>query len=95
MLQLLLYVNQFGIDDLLHSILEVAETNQPAGKEVFSASFAAHCASLTQRMTYKNYTACAAPKKLFIVPGADHGMSCYFDKEGYEAAIKDFWKEFD
>ena len=46
-------------------------------------------------MAYKNYTACAAPKKLFIVPGADHGMSYYFDKEGYEAAIKDFWKEFD
>lgn len=46
-------------------------------------------------MTYENYTACAAPKKLFIVPGADHGMSYYFDKEGYEAAIKDFWKEFD
>ena len=28
-------------------------------------------------MTYENYTACAGPKKLLIVPGADHGMS-YF-----------------
>lgn len=46
-------------------------------------------------MTYENYEACAAPKKLFIVPGADHGMSYYFDRKGYEAAIMNFWKEFD
>lgn len=46
-------------------------------------------------MTYENYAACAAPKKLFIVPGADHGMSYYFDRKGYEAAVITFWKEFD
>lgn len=46
-------------------------------------------------MTYENYEACAAPKKLFIVPGADHGMSYYFDRKGYEAAVINFWKEFD
>ena len=46
-------------------------------------------------MTYENYEACAAPKKLFIVPGADHGMSYYFDRKGYEAAVTNFWKEFD
>ena len=46
-------------------------------------------------MTYENYTACAAPKRLFIVPGADHGMSYYYDKKGYESAIKNFWNEFD
>ena len=46
-------------------------------------------------MTYENYKACAAPKKLFVVPGADHGMSYFTDKAGYEAVIKDFWKEFD
>lgn len=46
-------------------------------------------------MTYENYKACTSPKKLFIVPGADHGMSYYIDKEGYEAVIKDFWRRFD
>lgn len=46
-------------------------------------------------MTYENYTACAAPKKLLIVPGADHGMSYFTDKEGYERIVKEFWDEFD
>ena len=46
-------------------------------------------------MTYENYVACAAPKKLFIVPGADHGMSYYTDKQGYEKTIIEFWNEFD
>lgn len=46
-------------------------------------------------MSYENYKACAAPKKLFVVPGADHGMSYYIDKDGYEAVVKEFWKQFD
>lgn len=46
-------------------------------------------------MTYENYKACASSKRLFIVPGADHGMSYYIDKEGYESAVKDFWRQFD
>lgn len=46
-------------------------------------------------MTYENYSACTAPKKLFIVPGADHGMSYYTDKQGYEKTIKEFWNDFD
>jgi len=46
-------------------------------------------------MTYKNYTACSAPKRLLIVPGAEHRMSCLIDKEGYEAATKQFWANFD
>lgn len=46
-------------------------------------------------MTYKNYLACAAPKRLFIVPGADHGMSYVVDREGYEDAAQDFWRDFD
>lgn len=25
-------------------------------------------------MTYENYKACAGPKQLLIVPGAEHGM---------------------
>ena len=47
------------------------------------------------KMTYENYNACASPKKLFIVPGADHGMSYFVDKEGYEMMVKDFWQQFD
>ena len=46
-------------------------------------------------MTYENYLACAAPKRLFIVPGAEHGESYYLDREGYEAAVRAFWREFD
>jgi len=46
-------------------------------------------------MTYENYKACSAPKRLFIVPGAEHGMSYLIDKEGYENAVIKFWQEFD
>lgn len=46
-------------------------------------------------MTYENYKACAGPKKLFIVPGADHGMSYFIDPKGYEAVIREFWKRYD
>lgn len=46
-------------------------------------------------MTYENYKACVSPKKLFVVPGADHCMSCYVDKEGYETVVREFWKQFD
>lgn len=46
-------------------------------------------------MTYENYKACAAPKRLFVVPGAKHGMSYLTDPQGYENAVKSFWAEFD
>ncbi len=46
-------------------------------------------------MTYKNYVACTAQKRLLIVPGADHGMSYFNEKEKYEATVKEFWKDFD
>lgn len=46
-------------------------------------------------MSYENYKACASPKKLLVVPGAGHGMSCYMDKPGYEAACQEFWQQFD
>ncbi len=47
------------------------------------------------QMTYENYKACIAPKKLLVVPGADHGMSYYTNKEEYDKAITEFWREFD
>lgn len=45
-------------------------------------------------MTYENYLACASPKRLFIVPGADHGMSHYVAPDQYEKEVLDFWREF-
>ena len=46
-------------------------------------------------MTYENYKACKAPKRLLVVPGAEHGMSYLTDREAYEKAAKAFWKDFD
>jgi fermentation-respiration switch protein FrsA (DUF1100 family) len=46
-------------------------------------------------MTYENYKACTAPKRLLVVPGAGHGMSYYLDQSGYENALRQFWKDFD
>ena len=46
-------------------------------------------------MTYENYKAYQGEKKLFIVPGAEHGMSYIVDKNGYEDAVKCFWYNYD
>ncbi len=46
-------------------------------------------------MTYENYKACAAEKRLLIVPGAGHGMSYYTDPESYRKAVLEFFKEND
>ena len=46
-------------------------------------------------MTYENYKACAGPKRLFVVPGAEHGMSYLTDPDGYQTALRSFWTEFD
>lgn len=46
-------------------------------------------------MTYENYKACAAPKTLFIVPGADHGVSMLIDPDGYKKHFLDFFKKYD
>ena len=46
-------------------------------------------------MAYENYKACASPKRIFVVPGADHGMSYYLDRCGYENAMRSFWSDYD
>ena len=46
-------------------------------------------------MTFENYKACAAPKRLLVVPGAEHAMSYLTDREGYEKAMLEFWEAFD
>ena len=44
-------------------------------------------------MTLQNYEACQASKQLLLVPGANHGMSYFLDRQGYEAAVKDFFRQ--
>ena len=46
-------------------------------------------------MTYQNYMACTAPKRLLIVPGAGHGLSCLVEPEQYQKALRAFWADFD
>ena len=46
-------------------------------------------------MTYSNYKACASPKSLFIVPGAEHGASYFAAKDEYEKQVKEFWSRWD
>ncbi len=46
-------------------------------------------------MSQENYDACASPKELLLVPGADHGVSYLIDTETYEARVKAFWKKYD
>lgn len=46
-------------------------------------------------MTYENYMACKAPKRLIVVPGAAHGMSFYVEKERYAEELLRFWSEYD
>ncbi len=46
-------------------------------------------------MTYENYKACKAPKRLLVVPGAEHGMSFHVDRPAYEKAVLDFWADYD
>ncbi len=45
--------------------------------------------------TYENYKACAAEKRLLVVPGADHCLSYFTDTKTYEAAVIKFWEDFD
>ncbi len=46
-------------------------------------------------MTYTNYRACNSPKRLVIVPGADHGMSHYKEPQRYEQEMLSFFAEHD
>jgi fermentation-respiration switch protein FrsA (DUF1100 family) len=46
-------------------------------------------------MTYRNYNACQSPKRLFVIPGANHCMGYYIDPMGYEKQMREFWQEYD
>ena len=42
-------------------------------------------------MSRRNYEACAAPKKLWTVPGAGHGLSILVDQPGYMRELREFF----
>lgn len=44
-------------------------------------------------MAFENYLATVAPKQLFIVPGAGHGMSYLTDTQGYQTAVREFFEK--
>lgn len=46
-------------------------------------------------MTVQNFDACSAPKRILIIPEADHGMSYYLDPEGYQRMLLCFFGDFD
>lgn len=46
-------------------------------------------------MTYRNYRACAALKRLVVVPGAGHAMSYAVEPETCQKAMKSFFRDFD
>ena len=45
-------------------------------------------------MSRENFEACAGPKLLVTVPGADHGLSYLVDPEGYLAAMENFFAPY-
>lgn len=46
-------------------------------------------------MTYKTYEACHSTKYLLVVPGADHGMSYWIEREKYQDIVMQFWNNHD
>ncbi len=46
-------------------------------------------------MTYRNYSACPSPKRLFVIHGANHCMGYYIDPVGYEREMSNFWEKYD
>lgn len=46
-------------------------------------------------MTYRNFSACSSPKRLFVIPGANHCMGYYVDPVGYEREMSDFFEKYD
>jgi fermentation-respiration switch protein FrsA (DUF1100 family) len=45
-------------------------------------------------MVYPLYEACTAPKELYVVPGADHGLACEADPGEYERRVTQFLSKY-
>lgn len=88
-----------AVDDLCQSRLNMApdgystETALREAKVPVLFIHGANDSFVPVEMTYRNYLACASPKKLLIIPGADHGMSYYTDKALYENEVKEFFNK--
>ena len=46
-------------------------------------------------MVYQNYRACAGPRRLLVIPEADHVGSWFTDPERYRKMLLEFWGEWD
>lgn len=46
-------------------------------------------------MTYENHKACKAPKRMLIIPHADHGMSYFLNPTLYQKELLHFFASFD
>ncbi|GHV02323.1 alpha/beta hydrolase [Spirochaetia bacterium] len=46
------------------------------------------------KMVYPLYEACAAPKELYVVPGAGHGKACQTDPAEYEKRVSQFLEKY-
>ena len=44
-------------------------------------------------MSYDNFRICVAPKRMFVVPAADHGMCYYTDPQGYQREMLKFFSD--
>lgn len=44
-------------------------------------------------MSYNNFRVCASPKRMFVVPAADHGMCYYTDPKGYQREMLRFFSD--
>jgi fermentation-respiration switch protein FrsA (DUF1100 family) len=42
-------------------------------------------------MSRRNFDACNAPKKIWTVPNAGHGLSILVDKPGYMRELREFF----
>lgn len=82
---------KFKIGDMNYSAADAMRTNKTPVLFVHGAED--HFVPI--EMTYENYMACAAPKRLLVIPGAEHAMSYFRDRETYERALTDFWREYD
>lgn len=45
-------------------------------------------------MVYSLYEACAAPKELYVVPGAGHGLACQTDTAEYAKRVTQFLEKY-
>jgi fermentation-respiration switch protein FrsA (DUF1100 family) len=81
-------VGGFGMDDC--SVPEIMKTNRIPVLFIHGEADS----YVPTRFSRENYQACAAPKALFTVPGAGHGLSYLVDMEGYHRELEAFLNKY-